>query len=60
MWREKLDTGVHCPGALFESEVRVVEDDEADEADETIESPDEEGNPEPIANAKNGCEKTRH
>ena len=47
MRREELGGGVHCAGALFESKVGVIEDDKADEADETIKSPDEEGDLEP-------------
>lgn len=55
MRREELDACVHCTRALLESEVRVVEGDEADEADETVKPPDEEGGPEPVGDSKGGC-----
>lgn len=32
----------------------MVEDDEADEADETVKSPDEEGGPEPVSDPGSG------
>lgn len=60
--REELDPGVYCAGARLESKVGVVEDDEADGADgadETVKSPDEEGDPEPVGGPKGRREETR-
>ena len=37
--REKLNARIHCASALLESKVRVVKDDEADHANEAVESP---------------------
>jgi len=54
---EELNAGVHCTGARLESKVGVVEDDKADEADETVKSPDEEGDPEPVADPEDRREK---
>jgi len=54
--REEADGGVHCTGALLESEVGVVEDDKTDEADEAVGSPDEERELEPVADPKGGRE----
>ena len=48
MRREKLNACVRYTGALLESKVRVAEDDEADSADETVKSPDDERGPEPV------------
>ena len=53
---EGLDGSVHCAGALLESKVRVVESDKTDEAEETVKSPDEEGDFEPVADPEGEAE----
>ena len=58
MRREELDACIHCAGALLEPKVRVVKDDEANQADETVEPPDDERGPEPVGDPEGGCEET--
>ena len=53
---EQLDGGVHSTGALFESKVGVIENSQTDETDNTIDSPDKEGGPEPVAGPEDGRE----
>ena len=54
MRREELDAGIHRPGALLKAKVGVVEYNKADETDETVNSPDEERDPEPVGDLKVG------
>ena len=54
--REGLEGGIHRTGALLESKVRVVEEDEADKADGAIKTPDKEGDIEPVVDPGGGRE----
>ena len=58
--REKLNTGIHRIGALSEPKVRVIEGDEMDQADETVERPDEERGQEPVGDPGGECRRAKH